>query len=161
MLASLLTSVIASASPGYGPSFVGVGLTCAGADLGSARATLSIDTSSLREAGAGPAVARQLRGRGDALLRQAAITPLGGAWDPVVAITIRPLQGAAIGYATTVAVEERGHARPEASLDLRCELCTEGELVSQVVDALAELLPRIAVGGIDEAVAGAALARAR
>lgn len=166
MLAALLTTVIASASPGYAPSLSGAGLTLVSAEAAPARATLAIDTSSLREAGAGPAVAYRLRGRGDALLRQAAILPLGGVWDPVVAITVRPLSGLAIGYQATIAVELGGRALPEASRDLRCDLCTEGELVAQLVDALAGLLPelvseasadRAAGAQVDERLAAAAL----
>lgn len=112
------------------------------AEIEPARASLVIDTSSLREAGAGPAVARQLRIRGDAALRRAALVPGGSIWDPVVTVTVRPLQGPAIGYESRLVVLGRPGAGP--ARELRCPLCTEGELVAQLGGALEELVPTLA-----------------
>ena len=143
MLASLLASVIATTSTGYAPATGGAGLTCARAEVGGARTSLAIDTTELREAGAGPAVARQLRGRATALLRRASIVPDGGAWDSVVAITVTPLRGSSIGYQSSISVEKGARGYPREHVDLRCDLCTEGELVAQLLGALDQLVPQL------------------
>jgi len=151
MLASLLASVIATTSAGYAPSMVSAGLTCASAGVGGARMSLAIDTTELREAGAGPAVARQLRGRASALLRRASIVPDGGAWDSVVAISVTPLRGSSIGYQSSISVEKGARGYPSEHVDLRCDLCTEGELVAQLLGALDLLVPELlASAGADQ-----------
>ncbi len=142
MLASLLASVIATASSGYAPSMVSAGLSCASAEVNGARTSLAIDTTQLREAGAGRAVASQLRGRASALLRRASIVPVGGAGDSLVAITVTPLRGASIGYQSTIRLE-RGSREANERVDLRCDLCTEGELIAQVLSALDHLVPEL------------------
>lgn len=143
MLASLLASVIATTSTGYAPATVSAGLTCAPAEVGGARTSLAIDTTQLREAGAGPAVARQLRGRATALLRRASIVPDGGVWDTVVAISVTPLRGSSIGYQSSISVEQGARGYPSEHVDLRCDLCTEGELVAQLLGALDLLVPQL------------------
>ncbi len=143
MLASLLASVIATASTGYAPSMGSAGLRCASAEVHDARTSLAIDTSQLREAGAGKAVASQLRGRAGALLRRASIVPVGGTWDSVVSITVTPLRGASIGYQSSISVETGTRGDGSETVDLRCDLCTEGELIAQVLSALDHLVPEL------------------
>jgi len=143
MLASLLASVIVTTSAGHAPSMVSAGLACARAEFGGARASLAIDTTELREAGAGPAVARQLRGRASALLRRASIVPDGGAWDSVIAIAVTPLGGSSIGYQSSISLEKGARGYPSEHVELRCDLCTEGELVAQLLGALDLLVPEI------------------
>ncbi len=142
MLASLLASVIAAASPGTGPSMIGTGLICAATALAPTQTGLVIDTSALHEAGADQAVAHQLRGRTDALLLQDSSSPPPQlARGPLVRITVQPLPLHEIGYESTIAIE-RGRAPGYASefVELRCDLCTESELVTQLSDALRLLI---------------------
>jgi hypothetical protein len=150
MLASLVASVIATASPGYSPTLVSAGLSCASGEVGRARPALTIDTSALREEGAGAAVAHQLRGRGESLLRRAAVIPFGG-WEPVVVVMVEPLRAPAIGYRSAITVE-RAPGDASDVHELRCDLCTEGELVSQVLGTLDVLLPQLFGRGVDEAL---------
>lgn len=113
-----------------------------------ARASVVVETSTLREAGAGPAIALRVRSSAAAMLRAALIAEGGGPDDPVVAVTVRPLPGAAIGYSSTVAVLHAG--RSLAFRRQRCSLCTERELVARVERSLAGLAPRLrslAAGG--------------
>ena len=106
-----------------------------------ARASVVVETSTLREAGAGPAIALRVRESAGALLRAALIAEDGGPDDPVVAVTVRPFTGKAIGYTSTVAVLYEG--RQLARSRERCSLCTEGELVARVERSLASLTPRL------------------
>ena len=135
--------MIATASPGVAPSMVHAGLGCVSGDIWQPRASFTIDTSALREEGAAAAVARQLRGGADALLRRASVVQGGGAWDSVVAVTVEPLAGAQIGYASSIRVE-RSFGDPSEVQELRCELCTEGELVVQILSVLDGLVPALA-----------------
>lgn len=105
------------------------------------RASVVVETGALREAGAGPAIALRVRSSATALLRAALLGEDGGPHDPVVAVTVRPLPGAAIGYSSTVAVLHEG--RSLAFRRQRCSLCTEGELVAGVERSLARLAPRL------------------
>lgn len=54
------------------------------------RASVVIETSTLREAGAGPAIASRVKRSATAALRAAAIGDDGGPADPVLAVTVRP-----------------------------------------------------------------------
>ena len=72
------------------------------------RASVVIETSTLREAGAGPAIASRVKRSATAALRAAAIGDDGGPTDPVLAVTVRPLGGQAIGYTSTIAVRKDG-----------------------------------------------------
>ena len=119
MLATTLAVLLAAASPAGG------------------RASLIIDTSALREAGAGPAIAHQLRARAEATPWRAALATQGV--EPRVWVTVRPLEGAAIGYASTVALGAGAGVGPATVL--RCPLCTEGELVAQLSVAIERLTP--------------------
>ena len=152
MLASLVATVIATASPGYTPTLVSAGLSCASGEVRRARPTLTVDTSALREEGAGAAVAHQLRSRGDALLRRGAVVPFGDAWEPVVVVTVEPLRAPAMGYRSAIAVERGAPGYASDIHELRCDLCTEGELISQVLGALDVLLPQLFRRGVDEAL---------
>ena len=105
------------------------------------RASVVVETSTLREAGAGPAIASRVRSSAAAVLRAAFIAEDGGPDDPVVAVTVRPFSGRAIGYTSTVAVLHEG--RRLAHSRQRCSLCTEGELVARVEQSLARLTPRL------------------
>ncbi|MEZ4380481.1 MAG: hypothetical protein R3A79_03990 [Nannocystaceae bacterium] len=149
MLASLVASVIATASPGISPTLVSAGLSCASGEVRSARATLTVDTSALREEGAGPAVAHQLRARGESLLRRDAVVPFGGSWDPVVLVTVEPLRAPAIGYRSAIAIERGAPGYASDIHELRCDLCTEGELIAQVLGALDVIVPQL-FGRVDE-----------
>ncbi len=106
-----------------------------------ARASVVIETSTLREAGAGPAIALRVRESAAAVLRAALIAEDGGPDDPVVAVTVRPFKGKAIGYTSTVAVLHAGRQLVRSSE--RCSLCTEGELVARVERSLTSLAPRL------------------
>ena len=106
-----------------------------------ARASVVVETSTLREAGAGPAIASRVRSSAAALLRAALIAEGGGPHDPVVAVTVRPFTGKAIGYASTVSVLHEG--RQLARSHQRCSLCTEGELVARVERSLVSLTPQL------------------
>jgi len=143
MLASLLATVIATVSPGYAPSIVHAGLSCASAELVPARTSLAIDTSALREEGAAAAIAQQVHSAADTLLRQASVVLGGGAWESVVAVTVLPLSGPRIGYQSSISVERGIFGYPSEVHELRCELCTEGELVVQLVGALDRLVPEL------------------
>lgn len=105
------------------------------------RASVVVETGMLREVGAGPAIALRVRSSATAMLRAALIGEDGGPNDPVVAVTVRPLPGEAIGYSSTVAVLHAG--RSLAVRRQRCSLCTEGELVARVERSLARLAPRL------------------
>jgi hypothetical protein len=105
------------------------------------RATLVVETSSVREVGAGPAIARQVRLSGAALLRAADVAEGGGPSDLVVAVTVRTLRGPAIGYESTVALRQAG--RRVTVAHKRCSLCTEGEVVADIQRSLARLAPRV------------------
>jgi hypothetical protein len=59
----------------------------------------------------------------------------------VVAVTVRPLRGDDIGYASTVAL--RKHGRRVAATRQRCSLCTEDELVARVERSIARLAPQV------------------
>lgn len=113
------------------------------ADAGPA-ATLVVETSQVREVGSGPAIARQVRVSGEALLRSADVAVAGVAGeaaDLVVAVSVRTLRGAELGYATTVALHQGG--RRVAVKRSRCSLCTEGEAVAAVSRSLADLEPQL------------------
>lgn len=112
-----------------------------GAPQPIARASVVVETSTLREAGAGPAIASRVRNSAAALLRAAYIAEDGGPHDPVVAVTVRPFAGRAIGYTSTVSVLHEG--RQLAQSRQRCSLCTEGELVARVERSLASLTPQL------------------
>lgn len=102
-------------------------------------AQLVVRTSQVREAGAGPAIARQVRMSGEALLRAAEVVE--GPSDLVVEVAVRTLPGAALGYSSTVALHQGGR---RVSLErLRCSLCTEGEAVAAVQKTLADLAPKL------------------
>lgn len=105
------------------------------------RATLVVETSQVHESGAAPAIARRVLQSGTALLRAAQVGEGGGPSDPVVKVTVRPLRGAAIGYASTISLHQAG--RRVAVKRERCSLCTEGELVAGVEASLARLAPRV------------------
>lgn len=100
---------------------------------------LVVETSRVRESGAGPAIARQIRASGEAMLR--ATNVVGGASDQVVEVSVRTLRGAALGYQTTVALHRGG--RRVAASRARCELCTEGEAVAAALRSLAGLAPKL------------------
>jgi hypothetical protein len=104
-------------------------------------ARVVVETSTLREAGAGPAIASRVLSSASAVLRAASIAQDGGPDDPVVAVTVRPFSGNAIGYTSTVAVLHEG--RQLARSRQRCALCTEGELVATVERSLTKLAPRL------------------
>jgi len=106
-----------------------------------ARASVVIETSALREAGAGPAIAGRVKRSASAALRAVAIGDDGGPTDPVLAVTVRPLGGSAIGYTSTIAVRKDG--RQLSHSRQRCSLCTEGELVARVERSLVRLAPRL------------------
>lgn len=105
------------------------------------RASVVIETSTLREAGAGPAIASQVKRSASAALRAVSIGDDGGPTDPVLAVTVRPLGGRAIGYTSTIAVRKDGRQLTH-SREL-CSLCTEGELVARVERSLVRLAPRL------------------
>ncbi len=105
------------------------------------RASVVVETSTLREAGAGPAIAGRVRSSAAALLRASAITADGGPGDPVVSVTVRPFAGKAIGYTSTVAVLHEG--RQLVGSREQCPLCTEGELVARVERSLAVVTPQL------------------
>lgn len=111
------------------------------AEGATVHASVVVETSTLREAGAGLAIALRVRSSAAAMLRAALIAEDGGPDDPVVAVTVRPFAGKAIGYTSTVAVLHEG--RRLASSRQRCALCTEGELVARVERSLALLTPRL------------------
>ena len=99
---------------------------------------LVVETSHVREAGAGSAIARQVRMSSQALLRA---TEAPGSSDLVVEVSVRTLRGSSLGYATEVAVHQGG--RRVAVDRTRCSLCTEGEAVAAVQRSLAGLAPRL------------------
>ena len=105
------------------------------------RASVVIETSTLREAGAGPAIASRVKRSATAALRAAAIGDDGGPTAPVLAVTVRPLGGKSIGYTSTIAVRKDG--RQLSHSRQRCSLCTEGELVARVELSLVRLAPRL------------------
>lgn len=105
----------------------------------SPEAELVVETSQVREAGAGPAIARQVRASGEALLRAAEVSE--GSSDLVVQVSVRTLRGSAIGYSSTVALHRGG--RRVTALQMRCEMCTEGEAVAAVQKSLAGLAPKL------------------
>lgn len=102
-------------------------------------ARLVVETTQVRESGAGPAMARQVRRSGEALLRAAEVSE--GSSDLVVEVSIRTLRGRDIGYSSTVALHQGG--RRVAALRTRCTLCTEGEAVAAVQKKLASLAPKL------------------
>lgn len=106
-----------------------------------ARASVVIETSALREAGAGPAIASRVKRSASAALRAVSIGEDGGPGDPVLAVTVRPLGGQSIGYTSTIAVRKDG--RQLSRSHQRCSLCTEGELVARVERSLVRLAPRL------------------
>lgn len=112
-----------------------------GAAEPAGRATLVVETSDVREAGAGPAIARQVRRSGEALLRAADVAEGGGPADLIVAVTVRTLRGPVLGYTSTVALHRAG--RRVAVSRKRCSLCTEGEVVAEVQRSLAVLAPKV------------------
>ena len=112
-----------------------------GPALTTLHARVVVETSTLREAGAGPAIASRVRSCAAAVLRAASIAEDGGPGDPVVAVTVRPFAGKAIGYTSTVAVLHEG--RQLARTRQRCALCTESELVATVERSLTLLAPRL------------------
>jgi len=142
LLALLLTTVA---------SLTRADSTCVSEGAAISRASLVIDTSSLREAGAGPAIALQIRARADAALRRAAVEPNGSRWDPVVAIKIRARRGRAIGYLATIAVQSTA-AAAEPPRELSCDLCTESELIARISAALEALAPSLC--GVDRDTPG-------
>ena len=105
------------------------------------RASVVIETSALCEAGAGPAIASQVKRSATAALRAVSIGDDGGPTDPVLAVTVRPLGGQAIGYTSTIAVRIEGRQLTHSRQ--RCSLCTEGELVARVERSLVRLAPRL------------------
>ncbi len=105
------------------------------------RASVVIETSTLREAGAGPAIASRVKRSASAVLRAVSIGEDGGPTDPVLAVTVRPLGGEAIGYTSTIAVRKDGRELTQSRE--RCSLCTEGELVARVERSLVALAPRL------------------
>jgi hypothetical protein len=105
------------------------------------RATLVVETSQVKEHGAGPAIARRVTLAGTALLRAANVIEGGGPNDPVVRVMVRPLRGSALGYASTISLHQSG--RRVSVTRERCSLCTEGELVAGVERSLARLAPSV------------------
>ncbi len=106
-----------------------------------ARATVVVETSALREAGAGPAIASRVKTSAAAVLRAEMIADDGGPGDPVLAVTVRPLGGREIGYASTIAVRKAGRRLTQSYQ--RCSLCTESELVARVESSLVRLAPQL------------------
>ena len=106
-------------------------------------AKLVVETTQVREHGAGSAMARQVRASGEALLRAAEVAQVAaeGSSDLVVEVSIRTLRGRDIGYSSTVALLQGG--RRMAVERTRCTLCTEGEAVAAVQKTLAGLAPRL------------------
>ena len=105
-------------------------------------AKLVVETTQVRESGAGPAMARQVRASGEALLRAAEVAEgTEDSSDLVVEVSIRTLRGRDIGYSSTVALLQGG--RRMAVERTRCTLCTEGEAVAAVQKTLAGLAPRL------------------
>lgn len=105
-------------------------------------AKLVVETTQVRESGAGPAMARQVRASGEALLRAAEVAEgTEDSSDLVVEVSIRTLRGRDIGYSSTVALHQGG--RRVAVERTRCTLCTEGEAVAAVQKKLAGLAPRL------------------
>lgn len=105
-------------------------------------AKLVVETTQVRESGAGPAMAKQVRASGEALLRAAEVAEgTAGSSDLVVEVSIRTLRGRDIGYSSTVALLQGG--RRMAVERTRCTLCTEGEAVAAVQKTLAGLAPRL------------------
>jgi hypothetical protein len=100
---------------------------------------LVVDASHVREAGAGSAIARQVRMSSQALLRATEVTE--GTSDLVVEVSVRTLRGSSLGYATEVALHQGG--RRVAVDRTRCSLCTEGEAVAAVQRSLAGLAPKL------------------
>ncbi|HGG56767.1 MAG TPA: hypothetical protein ENK31_03100 [Nannocystis exedens] len=145
MLASLLASVIATASPGTAPSMISTGLICASTVLAPTQTGLLIDTSALHEAGAGQAVAQQLRSRTDVLFLPEqegthSNAPPRLTRGPLVMITVQPLPRSEIGYESTISLERGAQGYASEFVELRCDLCTEGELITQLSDALRLLI---------------------
>ncbi len=107
-------------------------------------AKLVVETTQVRESGAGPAMAKQVRASGEALLRAAEVAEVAeevGSSELVVEVSIRTLRGRDIGYSSTVALLQGG--RRMAVERTRCTLCTEGEAVAAVQKTLAGLAPRL------------------
>lgn len=105
----------------------------------SPEAKLVVETSQVHEAGAGPAIARQVRMSGEAMLRAAEVSE--GSSDLVVAVSVRTLRGSQLGYSSTVALRQGG--REVVIERQRCELCTEGEAVAAVQRSMAGLAPKL------------------
>ncbi|GEM_PF-3219254 len=103
------------------------------------RAYLDIDTSAV--GGSGPLVQRRIQERGDVVLRRAEVLPGATEDDARIRIVVREFDGADQGYAFETSVVYRGTAVEGSQQTIECKLCTEGELVDRVEDAIARLVP--------------------
>ena len=104
---------------------------------GTRRATLSVDTSQVGEAG--PIIRRRTEERGAIVLRDAGVLSGETIDDPLIRVDVFEIGGEDPGFRLEVWVEEDGTITvPKRTID--CALCTETEIVAKAETEIAALV---------------------
>jgi hypothetical protein len=109
---------------------------------------VDVDTSAVGEEG--PALKRRIEGRARDILLDNEVLPAKAADDPHFKVEVEPAKGDDPGWVAAAYIEKNGKVVRNSTREIECNLCTEGELVDKVSDALAELVPTVVPEGSDD-----------
>jgi hypothetical protein len=118
-----------------------VALAIAGEPAAVVRAELELDTTALGEDG--ELVARQVRVRGEALLRKREVLPAKDEHDPHIVVAIEPLVDDGPGYRCRWGVYRDEVVIAGTDGVSVCKLCTETELVDHVEAAIERVVATV------------------
>jgi hypothetical protein len=118
-----------------------VAFAIAGEPATVVRAELELDTTALGEDG--ELVARQVRVRGEALLRKREVLPAKGEHDPRIVVAIEPLVDDGPGYRCRWGVYRDEVVIAGTDGVSVCKLCTETELVDHVEAAIERVVATV------------------
>ncbi len=111
-----------------------------GAEAASRRATVRVDTRAVEDGAS--VIERRILERSSIVLRSAQVLPAESPTDPILMVRVQESKGDDPGYTFTIEIRVADVVQGEP-LDVECRLCTEGELVERVEDALASLLDEL------------------
>lgn len=113
-----------------------------------ARGSVEVDTSAVGEEG--PALKRRIEGRARDILLDNEVLPAKDSDDPHFRVEVEPAKGDDPGWIAACYIEQGGKVVKDSTREIECNLCTEGELVDKVAEALGELVPTIVSEGSGE-----------
>ncbi len=109
---------------------------------GARRATLSVDTSQVGEAG--PIIRRRTEERGAIVLRDAEVLPAESSDDPLIRVDVFEIGGEDPGFRLEVWVEQDDTITvPKRTIE--CSLCTETEIVAKAEKEIAALVQELPI----------------